>query len=147
MIPEVIVKRLRRLLLILAAGVYAGVPVELYFAEHYEQKYQKIPFILCGIGFVAVVTVLVYPRRTTLWPMRLLMGVISSGSLLGMYLHIKSNFDFELEIRPNATHREVLMDALRGANPLLAPGVLALAAMVAVLATYYHPALQRRAKD
>lgn len=144
MAPEVIVKRLRWFLLMLAAALFAGAPVELYFAEHYEEQYQKIPFILCGIGLVVVGVVLIYPRRYTLWPARLTMLVIMAGSLLGMYFHINGNFEFELEIRPNATRNDVLMDALRGANPLLAPGILAFAAMVVLIATYYHPALQKK---
>lgn len=146
MSAEVIVKRVRWFLLMLAAVIYAGVPVELYFAEHTEEQYQKIPFILCGIGLVVVGVVLIYPRRYTLWPARLWMVIIAAGGLLGMYFHLNGNFEFELEIRPNATHSDVLMDALRGANPLLAPGVLAFAAMVVLIATYYHPALQKAAK-
>ena len=38
----------------------------------------------------------------------------------------------------------LLMDTLHGANPLLAQGILALAAVLAVGATYYHPSLQSR---
>ncbi len=146
MSAEVIVKRVRWFLLMLAAVIYAGVPVELYFAEHTEEQYQKIPFILCGIGLVVVGMVLIYPRRYTLWPARLWMVIIAAGGLLGMYFHLNGNFEFELEIRPNATRSDVLMDALRGANPLLAPGVLAFAAMVVLIATYYHPALQKAEK-
>ena len=52
-------------------------------------------------------------------------------------------YEFALEIQPNATTSEIVMDALRGANPLLAPGVLALAAILAIAATYYHPALHQ----
>lgn len=144
MTPEVIVKRVRWFLLILAAAIFAGAPVELYFAEHTEETYQKIPFILCGIGLVVVGVVIIYPRRYTLWPARLAMVGIAVGSLLGMYFHINGNLEFELEIRPNATRSDVLMDALRGANPLLAPGVLALAAMIVLIATYYHPALPKK---
>jgi hypothetical protein len=36
-----------------------------------------------------------------------------------------------------------LLEALTGAAPLLAPGVLALAGVLAIAATYYHPALGR----
>ncbi len=146
MTPEVIVKRVRWFLLILAAAIYAGVPVELYFAEHTQEQYQKIPFILCGIGLVVVGVVLIYPRRYTLWPARLLMVIIAAGGLLGMCFHMNGNFEFELEIRPNATRSDVLMDALRGANPLLAPGILAFGAMVVLIATYYHPALHKGTK-
>ena len=37
----------------------------------------------------------------------------------------------------------MLLKALTGAAPLLAPGILALAGVLAIAATAYHPALQR----
>jgi len=37
-----------------------------------------------------------------------------------------------------------LIKAVSGGNPLLAPGILALAAIIALAATYYHPALVER---
>ena len=48
---------------------------------------------------------------------------------------------FELDIRPGATISAVLGDALKGAAPLLASGIMAMAAIVALTGTYYHPAL------
>ena len=72
------------------------------------------------------------------------MAIVFVGSLFGIYEHVEHNLAFALGIRPNAVASEVLMDALRGANPLLAPGILALAAVLALSATYYHPALRGR---
>jgi hypothetical protein len=34
------------------------------------------------------------------------------------------------------------MGTLSGANPLLAPGIMALTAALAIAATYYHPSLR-----
>jgi hypothetical protein len=48
-----------------------------------------------------------------------------------------------LEMRPSAVWSDVWFEALRGAAPLLAPGILALAAIIAIAATYEHPALVR----
>jgi hypothetical protein len=39
---------------------------------------------------------------------------------------------------------DVWFKALRGADPLLAPGILALAGILSTAATYRHPALERR---
>jgi hypothetical protein len=58
-------------------------------------------------------------------------------------LHLFDNFAFEREIRPNAALVDVIINALRGVNPLLAPGILALAAALAIAATYRHPVLHR----
>jgi hypothetical protein len=143
MTAELIVQRLRRFLLILAAFICLGTIVELWFTEHFEEPLQLIPFALCIIGFISVLGVLFRPQRRTLLGLRAVMVVVGLGSGLGIFLHVVNNFDFELEIRPNAAAGDVLMDALRGANPLLAPGVLALAATLAIAATYYHPALEK----
>lgn len=143
MTADVIVAHLRRFLLALVAFICAGTVVELWLTEHFEEQLQLIPFILCAAALVAVGAVWFRPTRQTIIALRVIMAIVMVGSLLGTVLHLANNFDFELEIRPNATAGEVVLDALMGANPLLAPGVLALAAVLAIAATYYHPALQR----
>jgi hypothetical protein len=72
------------------------------------------------------------------------MLLVGLGSLFGLYEHIEHNLAFELEIRPTAAVNDVFMEALKGASPLLAPGILGLAALIALAATYYHPALVKR---
>jgi len=139
MSAAVVERRLRRALLVLAGGIFLGTPVELWLNEHTESRTQYIPFVLCGLGVLAVVGMLLSPRPATLWFLRGTMILTAAGGLLGIYEHIAGNFAFELEIRPNATYSGVVMDALRGGNPLLAPGILTVAAIVALIATYYHP--------
>ena len=68
--------------------------------------------------------------------LRAVAAVIALGGLLGMYFHLTGNLAFAREIQPNATATAVLADALRGAAPLLAPGILTIAAMLAVAGTY-----------
>jgi hypothetical protein len=121
----------------------AGTIVELLLAEHTESLAQLIPFGLCGLGLIAVVAALLWPRRGTLLALRMVMGLLLLGSLLGVYEHIEGNLEFALEIRPTATFGMVWLDVLKGAAPLLAPGILALVAIIALAATYYHPALTR----
>jgi hypothetical protein len=139
----VIDQRLRRLLLALAGFVFLATPVELWLVEHTESLTQYIPFVLCGLGVVAVVGVLLSPQRITLWFLRGVMLLVLAGSLFGMVEHLEGNIGFELEIRPNATTSDVLMDALRGGNPILAPGMLVVGALIALIATYYHPGFLR----
>ena len=69
------------------------------------------------------------------------MGLITLGSCFGIFEHIENNLAFALEIRPNAVVSDVFFEALRGASLLLAPGILTLGAILALAATYYHPAL------
>ncbi len=63
------------------------------------------------------------------------MTVVTLGGLLGIGVHLLRNFEFEREIRPNASTLDVTLDALKGAAPLLAPGVLVFAGLLALAAT------------
>jgi hypothetical protein len=136
-------QRLRTFLLRLAGWMCAGTAVELFLAKHTKDPVQFVPFVLCGLGLIAVVAALRRPQRRTLLALRGVMGLLMAGSLLGMYEHLANNFAFELEMRPSAVWSDVWFQALRGAAPLLAPGILALAAVIAIAATYEHPALVR----
>jgi hypothetical protein len=51
---------------------------------------------------------------------------------------------FEREIFPESLVSELLGDALRGVAPLLAPGGIALGALLAAAATHRHPAFENR---
>ena len=134
-----ITNRIRLALLVLAAFICAGTAFELWLTGHYEGWTQWLPTILASLGFVSILVVLIKPTKLSLRVMRWLMVIIIAGSLFGIWEHLEHNFAFELEIRPNATANEVVMDSLKGANPLLAPGILAFAGIIAVIASYGHP--------
>src|SRR5438128_1583669 len=140
-------QRLRTFLLWLAGSMCVGTIIELFLAKHYEDPIQFVPFILCGAGLVAVAAALRRPQRARLLALRAVMSLLLLGSLLGVYEHLINNFAFELDMRPSAIWSDVWFQALRGAAPLLAPGILAVAAVVAIAATYAHPALARHSAD
>jgi hypothetical protein len=137
-------QRLRTFLLVLAGWLCVGTIIELLLVGHTETVVQFIPFALCGVGLAAVGAALLRSRRGTLLGLRAVMAVLLAGSLFGIYEHVEGNLAFALEIRPGAAVSDVWTEALTGAAPLLAPGILALAALLALAATYAHPALQRR---
>ncbi len=120
-----------------------GTIAELWLAGHTKQPIQFLPFVLCALGLAAVIAALLRPSRSTLWALRFVMGIAAFGSLIGLYEHITSNLEVVLEVRPNAAMLEALWEAMRGAAPLLAPGILALAAITAIAATYDHPLLEK----
>jgi len=130
--------------MLLAAAVFPGTIVELILERHYDKLLQYVPFVLCVAGLVTLAVVIVKATPLTIWAMRLVMTTMFPVTLLGMWEHLDGNMDFQRDIRPNAGTWEQLTNAIHGAAPLLAPGILALAAGVALIATYRHPALQRR---
>lgn len=139
---ETIVERLRRFLLVVTGVVFAVTPIELLFAKHTDSAVKLIPFVLCGLGLLSVVGMWLRPERKTLLILRVVMVIIAAGGLWGAYEHLTGNLGFALEIHPNATIGDVWVQVLQGASPLLAPGILGLAATLGIAATYGHPALR-----
>ena len=84
--------------------------------------------------FQLLLAALVIPAQVAMLPLFLMMK----------QLHLVNNYQFEAELRPGAAAGDIFMQALMGANPLLAPGILALAGVLAIAATYYDPALSRQ---
>jgi hypothetical protein len=56
------------------------------------------------------------------------------------YEHIANNIGFQMEVLPGSTTARLIAAALGGASPLLAPGILAVAAALALAAAYAYPA-------
>ncbi len=143
MSPADVLARLRRFLLAFSVLLLGGSLVELFLVEHTEDAVQLIPFALCGLGALAALAALFRPRRATLLWLRASMLLVVAGSLFGVYQHVSHNLAFQQEVNPSATTGELARGALGGANPLLAPGILAAAAVLALAATYRHESLER----
>jgi hypothetical protein len=118
----------------------AGTLVELAFTGHTEEPVQWVPFVLGGLGILTAGAALVRPTRRVLRMLQASMALVAAGSLFGMYEHIANNIAFQLEIKPGLTGFEKLSAGLGGANPLLAPGILGIAALLCMAAAYSHPA-------
>jgi hypothetical protein len=142
MTHQQVARRLRFGLLVLAALLCFGSMIELWLQEHTQEPIQWTPFSLCGAGLLSVSAALLRPTRAALWTLRGIMPVVGSGSLLGIYEHLISNLEVVWETQPAIAPAEAVWQALHGAAPLLAPGILALAATLALMGTYQHPALQ-----
>ncbi len=128
--------RLRAFLRSLAAGLFAGTVVELLLTGHVDSPIQLVPFALCGLGLLALAAAWLRPGRGSIRALRLVMAVVACGSVVGVAQHVAGNLEFGRETQPDAPAVRLLVAALTGAAPLLAPGILAVAAMLAVAATY-----------
>lgn len=74
------------------------------------------------------------------------MVVIALGALLGSYEHLSGNLEFAVETHPGVPVSDLIVSAFQGASPLLAPGILGLAAVLGIAATYAHPTLEAAPK-
>jgi hypothetical protein len=133
-----VLKQLRKFLLLLAILLFAGAVVELWLVGHTEDWLQWIPFVLAIVGILVGLLVLARGGETAIKVMRIWMALVVLGTLFGVYQHIAGNIAFEREVDPNATTSQLAWQGLGGGNPLLAPGILAIAALLAIAATYRH---------
>lgn len=142
MAEEKVTQRLRRFLLAVVAAIFAGSVFELILLEHYEETLQFIPFAVSGIGLIAVSIVWYAPGNRNLRILRWIMAGVALSSFVGMYLHFSGNLAFTREINPSYSLSEAIWPAMKGSYPLLAPGILFLAAVLGIASTYRHPKLE-----
>lgn len=112
---------------------------ELVFLGHWNKVIQFLPFGLGAFGITTLALVCFRPSRTTLAVLRWSMIVIGCCSFIGFYEHMANNRRFWLEMQPDATTWELIKATLEGGNPVLAPGILLLGAVIGLAAIYRHP--------
>ena len=133
-----VLRRLRLFLLALSSMLFAGTISELIFVNHTEDAIQWVAFGLAGIGLLVTLAFLIHRRRITLVILRMSMILVILGSGFGVYQHVSNNIAFEREIQPNSTFGHLIWKGVSGANPLLAPGTLAIAGLLALAGAYKH---------
>ena len=144
MSAEATLLRLRQFLIIISSGVFVMTVIELFFLSHWTEWIQYLPFALSGLGLVTLGLAYFRPTRGTLLVLRWSMIIIALCSLIGFYEHMENNFELNKEIRPNATAQQSIVATLEGANPVLAPGILTLGAVIGLAATYQHQVLAEK---
>ncbi len=137
-------RQLRTFLYALAAAMFAGTVLELLAVEHYQDAIQLIPFGLCALGVLAIGLVWLKPGPTVVLAFRVFMVITAVGSLFGVYKHLEGNYEFAHELRPRAGFSDLLEATLKGGAPMMAPGILAIGAIIAVAATFASVAVESR---
>jgi len=133
-----VLRRLRLFLLTLSSLLFAGTLLELWLVNHTEDAIQWLAFVLGGVGFLSTLMVLARRGRVTVLVLRVCMLLVIIGGCFGIHQHVYNNIAFEREIQPNATFSQLVWKGVAGANPLLAPGTLAIAAVLSLAGTYQY---------
>lgn len=132
-------RRLRAALWGLAAAILVVAPVELLLTEHTEPGPQLIPYVLSVLGLGSAAAGAFRPSPTSLRISRVVSGILIAGAGFGCWEHLEHNYAFAVEIAPSGTFSEHAIEAILGANPLLAPGIYGLAGLCALAAAWAHP--------
>ena len=132
----------RGLLLIFVIGT-VGLGTELLLLDHFEEWRQQVPLVLLALGLILLAARMFYRGAIILRLFRWTMLAFVLGGIVGLWFHLSSNMEFELEMYPTLSGLELLSKALGGAMPALAPGALVQLGLIGFLYTYQHPALIR----
>jgi hypothetical protein len=128
-------QRLERFLYWLAVILFVGTIAELLAAKHWKDPIQFLPFALCLLGLALLWRTRAETTPARVKQARIGMTGIALASLIGVYEHLQGNLGFIHETRPHADMKTVILGMLTGHAPLLASGVLAVAAVVSIAAT------------
>jgi hypothetical protein len=142
--PELL-STIRRILLALVLLGIVGLTLELLLLEHTESATQLIPFAVLGAGFTGSVTVGIKPSVRRIRFFQIVMLLFVATGLLGLYLHLRGNVEFEREDDPSVRGFDLVWRALRGGVPLLAPAAMAQLGLLGLVFAYRHPLLRGRA--
>lgn len=112
-------------LVLVGAG---GLAAELALTEHWHDWWQYIPFALCALLCVCSGWCLVRPSAIATRVARGVAVLTVIGACVGIGQHIWANGTFTAEIRPTYTVGQLIIPAITGASPALAPGALGLLA-------------------
>ena len=108
----------------------AGVGAELLLIGHFEDWPQMIPLVLIVIGIGTGIWYARSPGPSSDRVFSLGLAVMFASGLVGQVLHYRGNMEFELESDPAITGWNLFVASMTGATPALAPGTMALLAVV-----------------
>lgn len=138
---------LRAFLLVTFVLAILGVAAELLLTEHFEDVWQVVPLGLFALSLLVLGWYGVRRSRASVRAFQGVMLVFALSGVVGFWLHVDGNVEFEREMKPSIGGAELLREALMGATPALAPGTMILLAAVGLAFTYRHPALVGRGGD
>jgi hypothetical protein len=136
--------RVRAALLGLVVFASLGLIADLILLEHTDGFSQWLPLAALGVVMVDAIWVAVRPAPTSLRIFQALMIAVFVIGMAGIYLHYRSNVEFELEMNPTLGGPKLVWQSLKGAVPALAPGALAQLGLLGLVFTLGHPRLRRR---
>lgn len=143
MSATVAVEAWRRLALGLLLLSTAGIAAELVLLEHYEDPFQWAPLALLALGLLAAGALATKPTPGRVRALQVVALAQVLAAAVGIFLHIRSNVEFELELRPGVGGWPLVVETLRGAIPALAPGAMAQLGLLGLLVCFRHPAVAR----
>jgi hypothetical protein len=116
-----------------------GTGLELLFLGHTAGLSQLVPIVLFVMSLLVLAWHALDRKWASLKAFQITMLLFVGGGILGTTLHYRANEAIELEADPKMGGTELLLRAMAGAAPGLAPGALIQLGLLGLVYTYRHP--------
>lgn len=133
---EKVLKRLYNFFIGFGIFIFIGTLVELSTLNHNREELQIVPFILLPLGILLAVLMLVKTSPGVQKILLIGMWVVAVGGLIGMLVHVLGNLEGVVEGGQKLAFGQMLMTAIGGRNPMLAPGTLTIGAAMILAVAY-----------
>ncbi|MGB1040187.1 MAG: hypothetical protein ACPGVD_04885 [Flavobacteriales bacterium] len=114
----------KRILLVTLFFMGFGTGLELYLLDHYEGIWQLIPIFCILLCLLFLILLMINQSKKLMFTFQFILGINFLSGLLGIFLHLKTNFEFEQEMTPTLGNWKLFLESLSGALPSLAPASL-----------------------
>ena len=98
--------------------------------NHYEDTLQLIPILCIAASILALFILFIKKTKWTRSLFKLVLALTALSGVYGAFLHLKANYEFELEMKPGAKGWDLFLESLSGALPSLAPGSMIVLALI-----------------
>ena len=133
-------RTLRRLILALLTFGLSATIVDLFGLAHYEEAWQIVPIAFISLSLLIVLWHVATGSSASLLTLRMLMPMLIIVGLVGVFLHLKGSYAFQIEANPDLAGWAMLKKLLRAkAPPALAPGVMVQLGLLGTIYGYKHP--------
>ena len=117
--------------------------VDLVLIGHYEDSNQLIPLAVAVAGVATLGWAALLPGVVAMRAVQFVMLCFIGTGLVGITLHVQANAEFQREIDPAISGRDLLWKVTEAtAPPALSPGFMAQLGLLGLVYTYRHPALR-----
>ena len=135
-------RRLRILLLALFLFTLLGAATELLLTSHTE-GWQLVPLSFMMLSVVALGWFAIVRNKTGLKLFQGIMVCFIISGAVGVLLHFNSNEEFALEVYPGLAGLDLLWKSVKGAAPILAPGIMVQLGVLGLVFAYVENRYQR----
>jgi hypothetical protein len=120
-----------------------GTVVELGLLGHFEDPWQWAPIVVLSLCLSLTLTHFFAPGPLIRKLLRISMVLCILTGMVGLFLHMKGNFEFELEMYKNLSFFSLLWRSLRGALPALAPGSMIYIGLLGLITALIQPPVSK----